>query len=267
MIYPLRKNTLKGFLWYQGESNGGFNRDLYNCTFPAKIDGWRSVFNANSNTEIQAPYGFVHLSTWNYGEASLSIPLIRWHQTADYGYVPNDRLKNVFMAVTIDTYDEGGGIHPRYKQIVGERLATVGMNIVYGDQSFPVNGPMISGTDVLSGPVLSLTYDQEITYNNNEISGFYYCCTEYDECDQGNKNWLEVGKELVEFDDSADEHIINIKVGELIACDLEVPHIAYLWRQAPFKEYIGAPIYAKQGVWPNGLGLPSAPWKMPSPSV
>merc|ERR1719323_2979336 len=107
---------------------------------------------------------------------------------------------------------------------------------------------MISGTNVVSGPVLSLTYDQEITYNNNEISGFYYCCTEYDECDQGNKNWLEVGKELVEFDDSGDEHIINIKVGELIACDLEVPHIAYLWRQAPFKEYIGAPIYARRSL-------------------
>merc|ERR1719167_1499752 len=27
MIYPLRKNTLKGFLWYQGENNAIHNRD------------------------------------------------------------------------------------------------------------------------------------------------------------------------------------------------------------------------------------------------
>ena len=32
-------------------------------------------------------------------------PDIRWHQTADYGYVPNPRMKNVFMAVTMDITD------------------------------------------------------------------------------------------------------------------------------------------------------------------
>ena len=38
MIYPLARVAVKGFLWYQGESNGAWNRDLYNCTFPAMID-------------------------------------------------------------------------------------------------------------------------------------------------------------------------------------------------------------------------------------
>merc|ERR1712226_313277 len=166
------------------------------------------------------------------------------------------------MAVAIDTYDEAGGIHPRYKQIVAERLATAGMNMVYGDNSFPLNGPMVDTIEMLSGPILSLKYDQEITYNNEEISGFYYCCTEYEECDRGsNKNWLEVGKELVEFDET-NGMTVNIKVGELIACEIEVPHIAYLWRQTPVRNYLGAPIYAKNGVWPSGVGLPSAPWKL-----
>ena len=32
-------------------------------------------------------------------------PDIRWHQTADYGYVPNHRLRNVFMAVAMDLPD------------------------------------------------------------------------------------------------------------------------------------------------------------------
>ena len=29
----------------------------------------------------------------------------RWSQTAQYGYVPNDILKNTFMGVDLDTYD------------------------------------------------------------------------------------------------------------------------------------------------------------------
>merc|ERR1719204_2463561 len=125
------------------------------------IDDWRELFSSNSNTVPEAPFGFVQLATGSDPHSvQAGWPLIRWHQTADYGFVPNDRLQNVFMAVTLDTYDEEGGIHPRYKQIVGERLATTGMNLVYGDDSLPLNGPMVSQTEVLSGPVLSLTYDQ-----------------------------------------------------------------------------------------------------------
>ena len=36
---------------------------------------------------------------------AVGYPDIRWHQTADYGYVPNPRMKNVFMAVTMDITD------------------------------------------------------------------------------------------------------------------------------------------------------------------
>lgn len=263
MIYPLRKTTLKGFLWYQGEGNTWWNRDLYNCSFPTKIDGWRSLFEANSNTDKYAPYGFVQLSTVKYGNKDLSFPLVRWHQTADYGYVPNDRQQKVFMAVTIDTFDEPNGIHPHYKQVAGQRLAIAGMHVAYEDKSYPANGPRVASSVVLEGPIVSLTYDQTITYNNDEISGFYYCCMiDFNDCDRGNnKNWLKLEKELVEFDDSKGmSNTINIKVGELIVCDMEVPHLAYLWRQSPIKKYIGAPIYAK-----DSFGLPSAPWKMAAP--
>jgi sialate O-acetylesterase len=35
----------------------------------------------------------------------VGFPDIRWHQTADYGYVPNNRMTNVFMAVAMDLPD------------------------------------------------------------------------------------------------------------------------------------------------------------------
>lgn len=259
MIYPLRKTTLKGFLWYQGEANAGWQRDLYNCSFPMMIDGWRSIF--SSTAEKYPPFGFVQLSTVTYGKQDLSYPLIRWHQTADYGSTPNDREQNVFYAVSIDTFDEPNGVHPHYKQIVGERLAIAGMHVVYEDESYPACGPRVKSSELLEGPILSLEYTQDIIYNNDEISGFYYCCMEdYYECDRGNnKNWMELEKELVE---KRNHKTMDIKVGELIVCDMEVPHLAYLWRQTPIKNYLGAPIYAN-----DAFGLPSPPWKMSAGQV
>ena len=34
MINPLKRTTLKGFLWYQGESNAAWHVYKYNCSFP-----------------------------------------------------------------------------------------------------------------------------------------------------------------------------------------------------------------------------------------
>jgi sialate O-acetylesterase len=35
-------------------------------------------------------------------------PWIRWHQTFDVGYVPNDVVPNVFMAAAMDLRDDPG---------------------------------------------------------------------------------------------------------------------------------------------------------------
>jgi sialate O-acetylesterase len=35
-------------------------------------------------------------------------PWIRWHQTFDVGYVPNNKVPNVFMAAALDLRDDVG---------------------------------------------------------------------------------------------------------------------------------------------------------------
>lgn len=49
---------------FSGESNVNFNRDLYNCTFPALIEDWRQTFHHGSQgqTERLFPFGFVQVS-------------------------------------------------------------------------------------------------------------------------------------------------------------------------------------------------------------
>ncbi|KAH3886133.1 hypothetical protein DPMN_010134, partial [Dreissena polymorpha] len=106
MVHPLLNMTIYGAIWYQGESNAAYNRDLYNCTFPGMIDDWRKKFHTASDTDATFPFGFVQLAPFEADySVSSGFPDIRWHQTADYGYVPNHRLRNVFMAVAMDLPD------------------------------------------------------------------------------------------------------------------------------------------------------------------
>ncbi|KAJ1174756.1 hypothetical protein NDU88_000048 [Pleurodeles waltl] len=108
MIHPLLNMTMKGVIWYQGEANTNLNTELYNCTFPAMIEDWRTSFHEGSEgqTDRYFPFGFVQLSTNQKSESNDNFPIIRWHQTADFGYAPNSRMRNTFMAVAIDLCDE-----------------------------------------------------------------------------------------------------------------------------------------------------------------
>merc|ERR1711899_50151 len=264
MIHPLARVALKGFLWYQGEANTGFNRDIYNCTFPAMIDAWREVFSSNSNTAPDAPFGVVQLASWRPDNMDAGFPVIRWHLTADYGYVPNDRLQNVFMASPLDTYDDKdgypGGIHPRYKQIVGERLAIAGMDVAYGTPLIPLPyGPIPSSVKVTANSanqVIIVTYDDVIVYDNTEISGFYICQDTPINCDSTNRldGWVEVAKEAVS---QLNEYVLYITPDTPFNAD-NVFSLAYAWRETPVKRYLGLPVYGDK----EHYSLPSPPWKM-----
>ncbi|XP_078282673.1 sialate O-acetylesterase isoform X2 [Rhinoraja longicauda] len=107
MIYPLKRMVFKGTIWYQGEANTVWHQEEYNCTFPAMIEDWRQVFHQGSggSTEINFPFGFVQLSADHHIIPADSFPWIRWHQTADFGYAPNPKMRRTFMAVAMDLGD------------------------------------------------------------------------------------------------------------------------------------------------------------------
>ena len=80
-------------MYFLGEQNFGWNRDKYQCTFPAMISEWRKIWSANTPTSDEFPFGFMQLSTVQADNHSPSFPVIRWHQTADYGFVPNEIME------------------------------------------------------------------------------------------------------------------------------------------------------------------------------
>ena len=114
MVNPLVRMSIKGAIWYQGESNTDHNRDIYDCTFPSMIRSWRRRWHEGTagDTEENFPFGFVQLAPNRY-TIQLSWPILRWKQTGSYGYVPNDLMENVFMAVAID---DDIDLHPKNKR-------------------------------------------------------------------------------------------------------------------------------------------------------
>ena len=246
MIYPFLRHTIYGALWYQGESNAGWNNELYACTFYEMISDWRIKW-SESGSDPNYPFGFVQLGNF-IGEPGGV--LVRWHQTNDDGVVDG----SIFMAVAMDTYDDESFVHPRNKQIIGERLGISGGNAAYGLTQNPMNGPFPSMNFNISG-ILTLDYPTGagITYDNSEISGFYACCVNYDDCDIVAGNWNKIVNENV----SVDTTHCRIVVDYSTACPgTTASGIAYLWEDIAVEGMLAAPIYSN-----NEFRLPAAPWK------
>ncbi|KAH3888285.1 sialate O-acetylesterase-like [Dreissena polymorpha] len=181
MIAPILPMTIFGAIWYQGESNAG-KPQLYACQIEAMISDWRAKFHqaSKNQTSNTFPFGFVQLApNRNVTGAHTGFPDLRWAQTAEYGYVPNPTLKNVFMAVAMDLPDYAspyGTIHPRTKEDVAVRLALAARGVAYGQQNIDFKGPFPTHFSQ-TGQKLTVEYDN----GNTDISvrttaGFEVCC-------------------------------------------------------------------------------------------
>jgi sialate O-acetylesterase len=125
MIHPVIPYGIKGFIWYQGESNAG-NAAAYRDLFPQMIREWRSDWGGNN-----LPFIFVQLA--NY-VSSGTWPYLREAQTFSL------KEPNTGMAVTIDIGD-AIDIHPKNKQDVGKRLALSAEHLAYG-RDLVYSGPL-----------------------------------------------------------------------------------------------------------------------------
>nr|XP_045002131.1 sialate O-acetylesterase isoform X2 [Jaculus jaculus] len=241
MIHPLQNMTLKGVVWYQGEANMDYNRDLYNCTFPALIEDWRQTFHRGSQgqTERFFPFGFVQLSS--YLPVSMSdygFPEIRWHQTADFGSVPNLMMPGAFMAVAMDLCDRDspfGSIHPRDKQTVAYRLHLGARAVAYGEKNLTFQGPLPKKIELLtSSGLLNLTYDQQIQVQGQDNIFEISCCSDH-QC-----KWLPSPMNTFSI------HILTLDIS---SCPGTVAALRYAWTTWPC-EYKKCPVYHSSSTLP-----------------
>lgn len=136
MIHPLVPYALRGFLWYQGESNNGEGM-LYKTKKEALIGGWRKQFGAP-----EAPFLFVQLAPYNYGEPrTFDLPGI-WQAQQETLKIPRTG-----MVVTNDIGNVKD-IHPGNKSEVGRRLALWALADTYGRENLVKSGPLFAGYEV-----------------------------------------------------------------------------------------------------------------------
>jgi sialate O-acetylesterase len=119
MIIPLTPFTIRGVIWYQGESNA--DRPFqYRKLFPAMIQDWRQSWG-----EGDFPFLYVQLANWGVHSLKWRWPELREAQAMTLS------VPKTAMAVTIDIGD-GSDIHPKNKQEVGYRLAVAAQGVAYG---------------------------------------------------------------------------------------------------------------------------------------
>lgn len=120
MIAPFAPMSVRGFIWYQGETNSGHDRAPYYTTlFSALIRDWRMQFAQGS-----LPFFFVQISSFNS-------PGEDWGKVRD-AQRRTLQLTNTAMAVTLDV-GSSDNVHPPDKQTVGHRLALAARHMVYSE--------------------------------------------------------------------------------------------------------------------------------------
>jgi sialate O-acetylesterase len=148
MIAPFVPYTLRGAIWYQGESNAG-QPDEYRELMPLLIESWREDFGSH------LAFGIVQLAAF---KAISDDPV-----EGDWAFLRDAQLEaartvpNTGIAITTDV-GNATDIHPKNKKAVGDRLAGWALHDVYGmDEAIP-SSPIHSGTSI-DGDGIVLTFD------------------------------------------------------------------------------------------------------------
>jgi sialate O-acetylesterase len=128
MIAPATPYTIKGVIWYQGETNSGPERaPLYNKLFSTMIADWRKQWHQG-----EFPFLFTQISSFNSPGENWGLLRDQQRRTLS--------VANTAMAVTLDV-GLFGNVHPPDKQTVSARLALAAEALAYG-KSVEYSGPV-----------------------------------------------------------------------------------------------------------------------------
>ena len=144
MINPLIPMSIKGAIWYQGESNAGRAED-YRKLFSGMIEDWRSKWGQGD-----FPFLFVQLAGFATKNENDDWPALREAQAMAL------ELPNTGMAVAVDI-GEKDDIHPKNKQEVGRRLGLAALKVAYG-QEVVHTGPVFKSMEI-NGQKAYLAFD------------------------------------------------------------------------------------------------------------
>ena len=167
MIHPLIPYTIKGAIWYQGESNVG-RAEQYKKLFPIMISDWRNSWG------YEFPFYYVQIAPFLYDAKDQKGQSAKLRDAQRYAL----KLSKTGMVVTLDI-GKLESAHPSYKKEVGERLALYALANDYGKE-LVTSGPLFKQVEKI-GTQLSIEFTPESIgsgliasvngLNNFEIAG------------------------------------------------------------------------------------------------
>jgi len=162
MINPILPFTLKGVIWYQGETNVGRGYE-YRTLFPTLIECWRSEWEQGD-----FPFYFAQLASWeNNEDVASSWAELREAQLLTLS-VPNTGMAVITDLGSLTT------IHPGNKKDVGERLALWALAKDYGYDSLVFSGPIFESIEIKGDKAIILFKYSEsgLTAKNGALTDF-----------------------------------------------------------------------------------------------
>jgi sialate O-acetylesterase len=138
MIQPLTKFKVRGFLWYQGETNCFLNETIsYAYKMKTLITSWRKAWN-----DGDLPFYYVQIAPFNYSKTKGKVVLTEDTEPQFWeAQTQLLRLPNTGMVSTNDLTDSNEDLHPTYKWEVARRLALWALAKTY-NRNAPYSGPI-----------------------------------------------------------------------------------------------------------------------------
>ena len=163
MINPIKNYTIKGALWYQGESNRK-DAHLYVDLFSSMVELWRKEWKQGN-----FPFYYVEIAPHNYDDPMET-------DGADVRNAQRLCLNKVPESGMVATGDLGNapGIHPPKKREVGQRLALLALNKTYKQRELPYSGPVYKSSKTKEDKII-VEFDfteNGLNCSTNEIVGF-----------------------------------------------------------------------------------------------
>jgi sialate O-acetylesterase len=224
MISPITNYTIKGAIWYQGESNAGRHEE-YKTLFSTMITNWRDAWGLGD-----FPFLFVQLA--NYMERKEVQPESNWAFLRE-AQTQTLELPNTGMATIIDI-GEAGDIHPRNKKDVGERLWLQARKVAFGEKNV-ASGPQFDSLSRVGNELLikfKSVGEGIKLLEGDEVKGFI------------------LGNDKGDFEQVAalrvDKQTIKITLPE----GMEAGEIRYAWADNPAVNLV------------NNLNLPAEPFRL-----
>ena len=163
MLKPLQNYTIKGFLWYQGESNVGKHK-TYPERLKTMVELWRKEWGLG-----ELPFYYVEIAPFGSRETNGSA-LLREAQFKAQSIISNSGM--ISTNDLVEEYEKDN-IHPKNKTDVGKRLAYMALSRTYGFKGMEDMGPVYKSMEIKDGAaILSFDYAKDGFNRLKGMEGF-----------------------------------------------------------------------------------------------